>query len=413
MVKMNIPICLPYLDQEEVEAVKQVITSGWLVQGPKTKEFEELFKKYTNSKYAIAVSSCTTALHLSLEALEVINSKVIVPSFTFIATANSVEYTNSEVVFCDINLYTFNIEEKEIVKILEIQKGIKAVIPVNLFGLCANLPEIVKIANSYGIKVVEDCACSFGGYINGIHSGNFGDTGCFSFHPRKAITTGEGGMIITNNEEVYQKIIRLRNHGAEISDYQRHVNQYSFLLPEYNLRGYNYRMTDIQASIGICQLKKASYILERREQIANKYIQFLRNNSYKGKSLEKYFRLPTIPEGYTHGYQSFVCIFCPEEVIFDPKTSISDKMNITTEWNVKRNQLMYELEKMGISTRQGTHAVHTLGYYKRKYDLKPEDYINSYIADRLSIALPLYPQLNDDQIEYICNCLLRCMDKVI
>ncbi|MCS6955175.1 MAG: DegT/DnrJ/EryC1/StrS aminotransferase family protein, partial [Candidatus Calescibacterium sp.] len=180
MVVKKIPITLPFIDQSEVDAVSEVIRSGWLVQGPKTKEFEDLFREFTGSKYAVAVSSCTTGLHLCLEALSIVNTKVIVPAFTFVATANVVEYTNSQVVFCDIDLNTFNIEVNELRNILEKDKSIKAVIPVNLFGLCADLVEIVKIAKDYGIKVIEDCACSFGGYINDIHSGNFGDCGCFS-----------------------------------------------------------------------------------------------------------------------------------------------------------------------------------------------------------------------------------------
>lgn len=413
MVIKKIPITVPFIDKSEIDAVSETILSGWLVQGPKTKEFEDLFRDFTGSKYAVAVSSCTTALHLSLESLEIINSKVLVPSFTFIATANAVEYTNSEVVFCDIDLYTFNIDHNKIPEILEKQKDIKAIIPVNLFGLCANLPEIKTIANTYGLKVVEDCACSFGAYIGNIHSGNFGDCGCFSFHPRKAITTGEGGMIITNNRGIYEKLLKLRNHGAEISDYQRHKNQYSFLLPEYNLRGYNYRITDIQSAIGIAQLKKAEYILNRRIELANRYIDFLRNTYYKGKTLDHYFRLPHIPEGYIHGYQSFVVIFSLDESIFTEDTDVYFKLEVTDKWNKKRNQLMYELENMGISTRQGTHAIHTLGYYRKKYSLKPQDFINSYIADKLSISLPLFTQMKEEEFVFVCDSLVKVLSQVV
>lgn len=409
----KIPITIPFIDEQDIKSIDEVLRSRWIVQGPKTKEFEDSFRNFTNSKYAVAVSSCTTALHLSLEALEIVNSKVIVPAFTFVATANAVEYTNSKVIFCDVKLDTYNIDETKIVDILEREKEIKAVIPVNLFGLCANLPEIVKISNSYNIKVIEDCACSFGAYIDGVHSGNFGDCGCFSFHPRKAITTGEGGMIITNNEDLYRLVLSLRNHGASISDYQRHNSQYSFLLPEYDVKGYNYRITDIQAALGISQLKKADYILQKRRTIASKYEKFFKENYYKGKSLDKFFRLPHINQNYIHGYQSFVTLFTLDDSLFDDKLKDEQRGDIIDRWNYKRNELMFELEKVGISTRQGTQAVHILGYYRRKYNLKPYDFINSYAADKLSISWPIYPEMDDQDLLFIFDQILINLKKIL
>lgn len=409
----KIPISKPFLGKEEIEAVRKVLESGWIVQGPKTEEFEKLFSQYTKSKFAVAVSSCTTALHLSLEALEIKNNdKVILPSFTFIATANVVEYQQAKPIFCDINLNTFNIDEKKIPEIIEKEKNVKVIIPVNLFGLCANLEEISQIAKNYGLKIIEDCACSLGSFIGNKHSGTFGDTGCFSFHPRKQITTGEGGMIITDSEEIYNKLLILRNHGAKISDYQRHNKSFSFLLPEYNNKGYNYRITDIQSAIGIEQMKKIDYIMEKRKKIAKKYTEFLKNTKVKGKHLSEYLRLPSFPSTYTHSYQSFVVLFTMNESLFEIQDE-EKRVEIINEWNKNRNLLMLRLEENGISTRQGTHAVHTLGYYRNKYNFKLSSFINSYAADRLTIALPLYTEMEEEDVNYIVDNIEKVIKEII
>lgn len=422
----KIPITKPYFDECERKAVLKPIESGWLVQGPFVLEFEKLFAEFTGSKFAIATSSCTAALHLALIALGIgEGDKVVVPSFTYIASANAIEYTGAEVVFCDIDLRTFNIDEAKIEELVKRDNSIRAIMPVNLFGLCSNLPSILNVARKYNLKVIEDSACGFDAWIGDRHSGTFGDCGCFSFHPRKAICTGEGGMVITNNKHIAEKIAQLRDHGATKSDFLRHEDKGGSLLPRFPIRGYNYRMTDIQGALGVCQMSKKNYIMAGRRKIAKHYDYVLRTTEViagrYGKRKQKLSNLlipPYVPEGYKHGYQSYVCIFTAGENIkdlllttgFHTHSQLKEKID---RINIKRNIFMEELEERGVSTRQGTHAVHTLEYYKNKYNLKDEDYIMSYAADRLSVALPLYTEMNDREFDYVIQNIKGVLEEIL
>ncbi len=385
---MNIPITKTIFGKEEAEAIVKPLESGWVVQGPNVAKFQEMFSEFTGAKYSHATTSCTTALHLGLESMKITtNDKVIVPSFTYVASANAVEYTGAEVVFCDINLRTFNMNETKLEELIKNDTSIKAIMPVNLFGLCSNMPFIMELAKKYNLKVIEDSACGFDGWIGNKHSGTFGDVGCFSFHPRKSICTGEGGMLITNNDEIANRVSQLKDHGASKSDLQRHKEKGGSLLPDFTMRGYNYRMTDMQGALGVCQMDKKKYIMDGRREVASKY----------NISLKEIPQLmtPYIPENYKHGFQSYVCIFTDGEDISNLTKAKIDRIN------VKRNTFMEKLEAKTIATRQGTHAVHTLGYYKNKNNFNDEDYLMSYAADRLSIALPLYAGMSDEEFEYI------------
>ena len=389
-MKINIPITKAIFGNEEKEAIIKPLETGWVVQGPNVKKFEDMFSKFTKSKYALATTSCTSALHLGLEAMGInSNDKVIVPSFTWISSANAVEYTGAEVVFCDINLKTFNIDETKLKDLIENDKSITCIMPVNLFGLCANMPFIMDLANKYNLKIIEDSACGFDSWIGDKHSGTFGDCGCFSFHPRKSITTGEGGMLVTNNNDIANIASQLKDHGADKSDLQRHNKKGSSLLPNFTVKGFNYRMTDIQGALGVCQMNKSDYIMSGRRKIANKYNEALSNIPQ--------LITPYVPEGYTHGYQNYTCIFSDGEDISSIDKNLIDKLNH------KRNIFMNKLEVMTIATRQGTHAIHTLGYYKDKYKFKDEDFLMSYAADKLSIALPLYAGMSNEEFDYIVS----------
>ena len=390
MIKMNIPITKPIFDEEEKKAILKPLETGWIVQGPYVAKFEKMFREFTKSKYAHATTSCTTALHLGLEAMGVtVGDKVIVPSFTWVSSANAVEYTGAEVVFCDINLKTFNIDETKIENLILNDSSIKAIMPVNLFGLCANMPFIMKLAKKYNIKVIEDSACAFDSWIGEQHSGTFGDCGCFSFHPRKSITTGEGGMLVTDDDNISNKTSILKEHGANKSDIQRHNKKGSYSLPDFDVRGYNYRMTDIQGAIGVSQMNKKDYIMKGRREIASKYDSELSNNSK--------IITPYVPKNYKHSYQNYTCIFTDGEDISQLDKDKIDRINI------KRNIFMQKLENMTIATRQGTHAIHILNYYRKKNNFKEEDFLMSYAADKISVSLPLYAGMKSDEFDYIIS----------
>lgn len=368
---MNIPIAKTNLLDTEINSVLGPLQSGWLVQGPKVKEFEEKWSSFTSTDYSTAVTSCTSALHLSLAALGFgPGDEAIVPAFTWISTANVVEHLGGKVVFCDIDLETFNIDVSEIES--KITPKTKAILPVHLFGLSADIDPILDLARRYNLWVVEDAACGFGAKYKGQHVGAFGNTGCFSFHPRKSITTGEGGMITTNDHLLTEKIKKLRDHGAAITDLQRHHGARPYLLADHPVAGYNQRMTDLQAALGSAQMDRANDIVLERTKLALGYDEAFADLNW--------LRTPFKHSDYDHGYQSYPCLFMPNKV--NPHT--------IKKINEKRNKWMDDLQKSGISTRPATHAVHMLSFYKEKYDLMPEDFPNAYAADQCSISLPLF-----------------------
>ncbi|MDH4182698.1 MAG: DegT/DnrJ/EryC1/StrS family aminotransferase [Nitrospinota bacterium] len=386
---MKIPITKPIFDESDFEAIAGPLKTGWLVQGPNVKRFEDLFAEFVGAKHAIATTSCTTSLHLSLLALGVgPGDEVIVPSFTFVATANAVEYTGATPVMCDVDTATFNIDIARLKDLAgrRMKHGkLKAIIPVHLFGLGADMDSINALAGGLGLKVIEDAACAFGSRGPGWSAGAAGAMGCFSFHPRKAITTGEGGMITTNNDELAEKARILRDHGASKSDFSRHTEKGGSLLPEYNLLGFNYRMTDIQGALGVSQMNKAQVILDGRAAGAKRYDDTLRVG---------WLKRPEAPAGYFHSYQSYVCLVDKERFGADVQAA-----------NIFRNRLMARLEEKGVTVRQGTHAVHTLGYYREKYGLKEEDFPSSLEADRLSLTLPLYAGIGAPEQDYVVETI--------
>ena len=383
---MQIPIAKVHLKNKEILSVLEPLKNGWLVQGPKVKQFEDAWSNFTQSKHSIAVTSCTSALQLSLSALNISRGdEVIVPAFTWVSTANVVEHLGGKVVFCDIDLNTFNIDLKQIEK--KITKKTKAIIPVHLFGLAVDMHLLKKIAKKYNLLIIEDAACGFGSKHNNQHVGTFGETGCFSFHPRKSISTGEGGMITTNSNELAKKLRILRDHGASITDLQRHYGAKPFLLSDHILPGFNQRMTDIQASLGYEQMKRADKILKERINIANFY-----NNEF---SKIEFLKLPSFPKNYIHSYQSYPCIFEPEKINLDNIEYI----------HKRRNDFMEKLQHKGISTRPATHAVHMLSYYKQKYNHKPSDFPNSLIANHCSISFPMYNSLRKSEQKYVISSI--------
>lgn len=388
-MKMNIPIAKTSLTEAEINSVIEPLRSGWLVQGPKVREFEEKWSEFTGAENSIAVTSCTTALYLSLAALGFgPGDEAIVPAFTWISTANVVEHLDGTVVFCDIDPNTFNIDAAQIEE--KITPRTKAILPVHLFGLAADMDAINQIAAEHGIWVVEDAACGFGARYHGSHVGTLGNTGCFSFHPRKAITTGEGGMVTTNNTSLAEKLRRLRDHGAAMSDLQRHLGARPYLLADHPDAGYNQRMTDLQAALGSAQMDRACEIIEERQRLAARYDEVFGELGW--------LQTPVKLAQYEHGYQSYPCLFQPGRVKAAAASRNSSEIKAINE---ERNAWMDQLQQAGISTRPATHAVHMLSFYHQKYGLKPEDYPNAFAANDCSISLPLFHGMTEAEQDFV------------
>ncbi|KRA84594.1 aminotransferase DegT [Altererythrobacter sp. Root672] len=379
---MNVPIARTSLTEAEINSVLGPLESGWLVQGPKVREFEEKWSRFTGADHSLAVTSCTTGLHLAAVALGLKpGDEVIVPAFTWIATANIVEHQQAKVVFCDIDLETFNIDP--VAFEAAITERTRGVVPVHLFGLAANMDEISAIARSHGLWVIEDAACGFGAKYKGSHVGTLGDAGVFSFHPRKAITTGEGGMVTTNDADLAETVRRLRDHGAVISDLQRHHGPRPYLLADHTLAGFNQRMTDIQAALGSAQMDRADAIIQERRRLAARYDQAL--------SDIEWLRPPASPDGFEHGYQSYACLFMPEQVAKGEIAFV----------NERRNNWMDFLQQNGVSTRPATHAVHMLSFYAEKYALAKDAFPRARAANDCSVSLPLFHGMTEAEQEHV------------
>lgn len=374
----KIPIAIPSLTDEEWQAVREPILSGWLTQGPKVLQFEKEFASLHDVNHALAVTSCTTGLHLALAAMGVgLGDEVIVPAFTWVATANVVLYCGATPVFCDVDPNTFNIKVDEIRS--KITERTKAIIPVHLFGLCADIDLIRSVIPPH-VKILEDAACAAGASYKGRMAGSLGDMAVFSFHPRKSITTGEGGMVTTNNHDLNRLAEIMRNHGAEISEETRHNSSKPYLLPDFKMLGFNYRMTDLQASVGLVQLSKLKKFIQEREMWAKYYTENLKNISWLNPQKAS--------EDITqHAWQAYVCYIDPNKA------------------PMSRNEIMDLLQQQGIATRPGTHAVHMLKFYKEKYNINPDDFPGAKACDSNTMAIPLHNKMVKEDFDYVIEAL--------
>lgn len=375
-MKKNILLTQPSFNNKETKNVVKTINSGWVTQGNQVLKFEKSFFKYHKVNYAIATNSCTTGLHLILSALKLNkDDEIIVPAYTWISTANAVLYTNAKLVLVDVDKNTNNICLTDLKK--KINNKTKVIIVVHLFGLCADMIEIKKITSNK-ITIIEDAACATGSKIKNKFAGSFGLAASFSFHPRKIITTGEGGMITTSNKIFAKKLMQLRNHGANLN-YKKNIKPY--FMPRFSEIGYNYRMTDIQGAIGVEQMKKLSSFIFFRNKWAKYYSKKLKNI--------KWIILPTVPSNFTHSWQAYV---------------IHIDKNIL---KISRNKIMDYLKDNGIQTRPGTHAIHLLEIYKKKFGFKKKDFPGAVFCEENSIALPLHNKMIKNDFDYIINSLKK------
>lgn len=373
---IKIPITKPYFGDEEKEAVASVLDSGWVSQGPKVREFEERFAEYVGARYAVAITSCTTALHAALTVSGIsTGDEVIVPSLSFIATANTVVHAGATPVFADVDSETCNITIETIEEV--ITNKTRAVMPVHQMGLPVDLDLIIDLCRRRGLILIEDAACAIGSAYKGKRIGGHGNTACFSFHPRKVITTGEGGMITTDNPDTASKLRRFRHHGMSVPDIERHMAN-KVIIESYLEIGYNYRMTDMQAAMGIAQLQKLPFIIEKRREIAGFY-----NNEL---SKIPHIRVPKVPDYAYHNYQSYW-------------------IELLDSSPISRDVLMQRLLEKGIATRRGIMAIHMEEcYQKYKVSLPETERIT-----KNTILLPIYPSMTVEEQEYVVRCVKEVM----
>jgi len=413
----QIPVALPLLGEEEAKAARDVIISGWVTQGPKVIEFEGAFAAYTGAHYACAVSSCTAALHLALLAVGIRPGDVVITvSHSFIATANSIRHCQAEPVFVDIDRSTLNMdpnilsrtlsadfEEKEgslwykdvdriatpespLFGLAKPRGRLGALLVVHQVGMPVDLPKLLSIARLHNIPVVEDAACAIGSEISIDNCKTWekigkprGAVACFSFHPRKVITTGDGGMLTTNNKKYDRQFRLLRQHGMSIPDAVRHKTT-DVIFEDYCLSGYNYRMTDIQAAVGVEQLRRLSDIIEKRRRIAHLYMAAFSATPELDLPHESFFARTN--------WQSFI---------------------VRLKGKLRQKKVMQDLQEMGISTRRGIMCAHLEPPYKAGW---PKGSLpESEAARDTGIILPLYPQMKDEVVGVVIKGVFDAIKK--
>jgi dTDP-4-amino-4,6-dideoxygalactose transaminase len=369
-----IPITRPFFDKAEEQAAAAAIRSGWVVQGPRVMEFEKSVAEHVGATYALATSNCTTALHLALKALGIgSGDEVLVPSYSFIATANSVLHVGATPVFVEIDERTYNLDPELLQD--KITPRTRAILPVHQIGLAADIDRIHEIACARNLVVIEDAATIIGGTYKGVKIGAHSKAVCFSFHPRKAITTGEGGMVTTNDPQVAHQIEMLRSHGANVSDYARH-SAAQVMIEEYSVLGYNYRLTDIQGAVGVEQMKKLDWILQRRLEIGQRYNQAFADLDF--------IETPYEPPYAKHTYQSY----CLRIAYNAPKT---------------RDEIMREMQERGIATRRGVMAAHLEPFYINTFGRVSLPVTEA--ATHSTLLLPIYAQMSEQEQETVITSL--------
>lgn len=370
----------PSFDEAEIEMVRAVLGSKWVTQGPMTERFEAQIAANQRAKHALACTSCTAALHLATMALGLgPGDEVIIPAFTWITSAHAAEYVGAKAVFADVDLATFNIDPAALEA--AITPRTRAVVVVHLFGLAAPMDEIRAICAPRGIRIIEDAACAIATTYKGEPVGALGDLGCFSFHPRKVVTTGEGGAVTTNDDALAAAVRSLRNHGATGQPDDGEPRG-PWTMANFDRIGFNLRLSDIQAAVGVAQMGKLEKLVADRRQSARYYTQNLRELND--------LVLPVAGDVEGHTFQSYV-------------------IRIAEGGRTRRNAVMAALAKADMQTRPGTHAVHRLGYYRNKYGLAAEAFPNAVAAEDTTITLPIVPFMGRSEQDRVIDALRQAL----
>jgi perosamine synthetase len=369
---MEVPFARPHFTGREGALVADVIASGWVSQGPRVRAFEQAFAARVGAAEAVATTSCTTALQLALHVMGVgPGDEVVVPSLSFIATANAVWQCGATPVFADIDPRTCNLDADAVERVLTARTA--AIMPVHQVGLPADMDRFLELSDRLGIPLVEDAACALGASYKGRPIGSLGPLTCFSLHPRKVITTGEGGMITLQDPAVAEHLRQLRAHAMDVSDLARHAAS-EVVIEHYPVRGFNARMTDMQAQLGLCQLDVLDWILERRRDLADRYTAALASMH----DLEA----PTDTPNAVRTWQSY-CV------------------RVGPDCRVDRTELMRLLLQDGIPTRRGVMAIHEEAAYRDGRLSLP----HTEAAAREILMLPLFPDMTDEQHRYVVERL--------
>jgi perosamine synthetase len=366
MIRLTKPDVGGALDQ-----IKVILESGFLVQGRKVQEFEQAVAQYVGRKHGIAVNSGTSAIQSALTALGLgKGDEVLLPDFTFPASANAVVCAGATPVLVDIDPVTFNIDARSVEASLTVRS--RAVMPVDLFGLPADLAAIADLCARHGLVMIEDSACALGASSGGRRCGSFGDAGAISFHPRKVVTTGEGGMVLTDDDDVAGSVRRLRNHGMEVTDGEvRFVSA-----------GYNLRMNEIEACLGLAQMKRIDDAVAQRRRVASAYDRLL------GEIDE--VTAPSGCEGTFHTYQSYV---------------------VMVDDSVDRDRLIVLMKENGVETAIGTYSIHAQPFYRDMFGLEPGSIPSSYRAFRQSLSLPIYASMDEATVQRVAGTMKACIPR--
>ena len=371
---VKFPAYEPWISNDDKRIVNTALDQTMLTFGPQLEKFESDFSKYTKAKYAIAVSNCTAALHLSLKVLGIKeNDEVIIPDLTFVADANAILACNAKPTIVDINKNNFFLSISNLKK--NITKKTKAIIPVHIYGQVCNIDEVLDVAKANNLKVVEDCAHAIGTFHKSKHVGTIGNTGCFSFYPTKNITTAEGGMVITNSKNIADKVRQLRSHGMLKSLKSRYAGGYPWVF-DISEPGYNYRLDEIRCALGISQLRRVAKINKMRKTAVSYYHSKLHN--IPG------IILPDMVRDKSHSYHLYT-------------------IRVTKSFGMSRNQLFKKLKQAGIRTTVYWMPIHKFTAY-RKYAKKSNVVTTSKIYDEI-LSLPLFPNISKRHQDAVINCI--------